>query len=96
MLLDERDIIADILKRIAAATKVTAKMLASIEKEVRADWGGERCYIAKTNGETAAEMSLRNACIRRDYRRGAHEDLLARRHGVSVARIRQIIRSEVL
>jgi len=86
------DLISDIFQRLAERhAKIPPKVLRDVEAEVRADWGGERHYIAK-QGETGREqMAERDAAIRRDYAHGERIDFLARRHGISVKRVRQIL-----
>ena len=89
------DIIADIMRRVAVV--VTGKnanaLLAQIEAEVRAEWGGDRPYIAKLGEDAVRERSTRNAAIVRDYQRGERVGLLARRYGISHARVSQIVRA---
>lgn len=89
------DLIADILGRIRAccSPKAAEKLdLASIEAEVRRDWGGERHYVARS-GETARKgLPQRDRQIREQYRRGERVRLLARRWGLSERRVRQIVK----
>jgi hypothetical protein len=85
------DLVADILQRISTHTKLPAKVAHAVEQEVRADWGGERHYIAKVGESGKAQLAERDQRIRYEYQHGDHEELLARRHGISIKRIRQIL-----
>lgn len=83
------DIVADILRRVAALTPgFTAALAAQVDKDVRAHWGRDRCYIARRAGEG---NSQRNAAIRRDHRNGERIGLLCRRYRLSRQRIHQIL-----
>lgn len=83
------DIVADILRRVAALTPgFTAALAAQIDREVREMWGRDRCYIARRAGEGT---SSRNAAIRRDHRNGERIGLLCRRYGLTRQRIHQIL-----
>lgn len=73
------------------AGEVDDQALARIETEIRRDWGGERCYIAKQGEHAKAIESARDECIRRDHRRGERVELLMRRYHLSRQRIYQII-----
>lgn len=86
------DLVADIFHRLAAAHgKLPVKILQSVEADVRADWGGERHYIAK-GGETGkAKLAERDRQIRAEHHQGDHDELIARRHYISVKRVRQIL-----
>lgn len=85
------DIVTDTLQRLAERAKIPAKVRAEVETEIRADWGGERVYIPKRGENDQQQLSERDARIRRDFRRGEREPLIARRHGISVKRVRQIL-----
>jgi len=85
------DIVADILQRITQHTKLPAKLAQAVEREVRDDWGGERIYIAKIGESGNAQRTERDQRIRAEYRQGEHVELLARRHGISVKRVQQIV-----
>jgi Mor family transcriptional regulator len=88
---DGDDIITDLFWRLSQRVQIAAVVLVEIEQEVRADWAGERPYIAATREQLRPFISLRNACIFSDWRRGERVPLLARRHGVTERRIRQVI-----
>ena len=64
------------------------------ERDVRINWGGERVYIGKTGAEDLREKSRRDAAINRDWQRGDHIPVLARRYGLSDRRIKQIVQVE--
>lgn len=85
------DVLSDILDRIAERLGVTAKMRNAIERDARRAWGGERYYIAKSGEQAKQEMHARDAAIYAEFRRGEHAELLARRHGITVNRVRQIV-----
>jgi Mor family transcriptional regulator len=90
------DIVADILQRcLALAQKnqapLTEKDIAEVEREVRNDWGGDRPFIAKRNGEG---HSQRNSRIMRDYLAGERLKLLERRYGLTQRRLLQIIKQK--
>lgn len=83
------DIVADILRRVAALTPgFSAALALQIDRDVREMWGRDRCYIARRAGEGT---SGRNAAIRRDHRNGERIGLLCRRYGLTRQRIHQIL-----
>lgn len=87
----ENDIIDDILARvIAMAPGFEAALARRISHEAREQWGGDRPYIARIDGQGLSE---RNLAIKRDYLKGEHLHLLQRRYQLSRARIWQIIKS---
>lgn len=61
------------------------------ESEVRASWGGERVYIGKTSVDTLRAMTQRDRAIQRDWARGDHIPVLARRYGISPRRVQQLV-----
>lgn len=86
------DIVLDILDRIALKVgAVTPRVARQLEKEIRNDWGGERPYIAKIGENARTERLQRNIRIRDEARHGTPIPVIARRHGVSEKRVRQII-----
>jgi Mor family transcriptional regulator len=90
------DIVRDILDRLheafAAGKPIQdAEFWGQIERDIRRDWGGAATYIPKTTADARRYISARDAAIVRDYRRGEHSRLLARRYGISARRIRQIV-----
>lgn len=83
------DIVADILRRVAALTPgFTAALALQIDRDVREMWGRDRCYIARRAGEGTSE---RNAKIRRDHRNGERTALLCRRYGLTRQAIHKIL-----
>lgn len=91
------DLVSDIFQRIAEKHgKLPAKVAQSVEEEVRADWGGERHYIAKVGESGRAQLAERDRRICADHRHGDHEDLISRRYGISKKRVRQIVASNPL
>lgn len=83
------DIVSDILRRVATLTPgFTAALAAQLDRDIRAHWGRDRCYIARRAGEGT---STRNAAIRRDHRNGERIGLLCRRYGLTRQRIHQIL-----
>ena len=86
------DLVADIMQRIAEKHgKLPTKVAQAVEAEVRADWGGERHYIAKIGESGRAQLAERDMRIRADHQRGERDDLIARRYGISTKRVRQIL-----
>lgn len=86
------DLVADIFERIAEKhVKLPAKVLQQVEQDVRADWGGERHYIAKVGESGKAQLAERDRQIRREHHAGDHDALIARRHGISIKRVQQIL-----
>jgi Mor family transcriptional regulator len=88
------DLVADILSRVKLAVDenqgaFTADMVEKIEREVRADWGGDRVFIPKRMGDGHSE---RNSRIFRDYLNGERLALLERRYSLSQRRLLQIIK----
>lgn len=62
----------------------------SVEAGVRADWGGDRVFIAKRRGEG---HSNRNSRIFRDYLAGERVKLLSRRYELSERQVLRIIKT---
>lgn len=89
---DGDDVIADLIYRLATLTQVACVQLLEVEAEIRRDYCGERCYIAKQRGDYKAYVSNRNQLIVRDSRAGESNHLLARRYGVTQRRIEQVLR----
>lgn len=88
---DENDLVHDILHRVRTMFDLPADDLVHVEQQVRRDWGGERCYVAKL-GESARQIrSKRDQLIRDQFRKGDHIPLLARRWGMSERRVQQIV-----
>lgn len=89
------DLITDIMQRIMAACqkneqKITPQIADDVEKSIRADWGGDRYFVAKH--KNGGDHSERNSRIMRDYLNGERLKLLERRYQLSGRRILQIIR----
>lgn len=87
------DILQDVFERLATALEKAppADAIKHVEEAVRRDWGGERCYIGKRPEDHAEQLSRRDAAVRKDFRAGERVELLARRYGISVKRVRQIV-----
>lgn len=83
------DIVRDILDRVAGAPN---RPLEDLEQEIRRDYGGERVYVPKDGDKAQTEISMRNAAIRADYRRGESIALLIRRYRISRQRVHQIVK----
>lgn len=92
---DGDDFLSDVLWRISQRVQIETVILLEIENEVRADWAGERPYIAKDREHMHSIISARNGRIFSDWNHGEREPLLARRYGVTVRRIRQVIHEEL-
>jgi Mor family transcriptional regulator len=85
------DLLADVLQRVSAITRLPPEQIQAIEAELRADWGGDRAYIARM-GECGARLQAqRDIRIRQEHRNGESVRLLSRRWNLSDRRIRQII-----
>ncbi|GGX01485.1 Mor transcription activator family protein [Undibacterium macrobrachii] len=89
------DLIADIMQRITTECKknedkITPEIVEEVEKSIRADWGGDRYFVAKH--KSGGDHSERNSRIMRDYLKGERLKLLERRYQLSGRRILQIIR----
>lgn len=85
------DLVADILQRVAdRETTLQPEDLREIEEDVRADWGGERHYVAKIGECGRMDLLRRDRDIREAILMGVPEDYLSLRHGITVRRIRQI------
>lgn len=65
------------------------------EHDIRSSWGGERVYIGKTSVDALREKSRRDASIARDWQRGDHIPVLARRYGLSPRRVQQLISIQI-
>ena len=63
----------------------------TLEAQVRADWGGDRVFIAR---KSAQDHSQRNSRIMRDYLAGERLSLLERRYLLTQRRILQIIKQK--
>ncbi|MFK2904567.1 hypothetical protein ISP17_11375 [Dyella ginsengisoli] len=86
------DLLSDIFQRLQARMrKVPNQVIEEVEQEVRDDWGGERVYIPRRGETGRMQMEQRNRAIRADYHRGERAELLARRYGISIKRVRQIV-----
>lgn len=86
------DLVADILQRVAdRETTLQPDDLREIEEDVRADWGGERHYVAKVGECGRMQLMRRDHEIREAAGKGVPEDYLSLRYGITVKRIRQIL-----
>lgn len=87
------DIVSDILARVRRFLDAGAPTwLDDVERQIRADWGGDRPYIARARSDEARrQMSTRDARIGRDYRHGESVTLIARRYGLSRGRVYKIL-----
>lgn len=93
------DIVIDTLKTLTALIERNGGVLlptmhGEAERIVRAAWGGDRVYIAKLGEDGQRQLSARDRAIRTEFLRGDHVPLLARRHGISERRVRQIVATE--
>lgn len=86
------DLVADILQRVAdRETTLQPEDLREIEEDVRADWGGERHYVAKVGECGRMQLMRRDRDICDAATKGVPEDFLSLRYGITVKRIRQIL-----
>lgn len=70
------------------------KARSEAERIVLAAFGGDRYYLGKTGEVGQNAMSQRDAAIRRDFHRGVHIPVLARRYGISERRAQVIVQPE--
>ncbi len=86
------DLVADILQRVAEREgPLRTDDLVEIEQEVRADWGGERHYVAKLGESGRMSLARRDRAICESARNNVPEDYLSLRYNLGLRRIRQII-----
>ena len=91
----QNDIVLDILSRLQQALteakgELTPELMKGVEASVRADWGGDRVFIARRRGEGHGN---RNSRIMRDYLGGERLKLLARRYELSERQVLRIIKA---
>ena len=85
------DIITDMVQRIAPLV-ANAQALATVEKDLRNTWGGDRVYIPhRRGGESGQILSERNSRIWREYQQGRHIAWLAKKENVSERWVHKII-----
>ena len=92
---NQNDIVLDILSRLQQALteakgELTPELMKGVEASVRADWGGDRVFIAKRRGEGHGN---RNSRIFRDYLAGERVKLLSRRYGLSERQVLRIVKT---
>jgi hypothetical protein len=92
----QNDIIIDTLDTLVALLQRNGGVYlpahrSEAERIARAAWGGDRPYVAKVGESQHQAISERDRAIVREYRRGAHLPLLARRHGLSLRRVQEIV-----
>lgn len=92
VILDTLDALITLLQRNGGVLLPTHR--GEAERIARAAWGGERAYIGKLGESGQVQLSERDRAIRRDFSRGAHVDLLARRYGLSRRRVWAIVQPE--
>ena len=85
------DIITDMVQRIAPLV-ANAQALATVEKDLRNTWGGDRVYIPHRRGAESGQLhSERNSRIIRAYQAGRHIAYMARQEGLTERRVLQIV-----
>jgi hypothetical protein len=88
---DAFDIITDMVQRIAPLV-ANAQALATVEKDLRNTWGGDRVYIPHRRGAESGQLhSERNSRIIRAYQQGRHIAYMARQEGLTERRVLQIV-----
>lgn len=94
------DIIVDMIQRIEPllanppAAQALPQTLANLEKQLRADWGGDRAYIPHRRGGTDNTLhSERNSRIWRAYQQGRHIAWMARQELLSERQVVRILTS---
>jgi len=95
---NQKDIVLDILRRVQDALAeakggLTPELVKGVEAGIRADWGGDRVFIAKRRDE---EHCNRNSRIFRDYLAGERVKLLSRRYELSERQVLRIIKAPVV
>ena len=93
---DACDIITDMLQRVAPLLEKLSdareKVLATLEKDLRGTWGGDRVYIQRRRGEADHKLhSERNSRILRAYQQGRHIAYMAKAEGLTERRVLQIV-----
>jgi Mor family transcriptional regulator len=90
------DIVADILQRVVEAAANSSgggfseSLASTIEKQVRADWGGSRPYVQRDRESLRIE---RDDKILAAWSEGQHDiQMLATRYGISVRQVRRIVK----
>lgn len=94
-----KDIIVDMVQHVQAlltappSTDVDrASALLELEKSLRAEWGGDRPYIATRRGDVSAQLhSERNSRILRAYQAGRHIAWIAKKENLSERRVFQLV-----
>jgi Mor family transcriptional regulator len=89
IVLDTLQALTDILK--AEGVLVRPAQLSAAEKIVKSTYGGDRIYIPHRGEIVQRAISERDEAIRRGFARGERVELLARRHGLTVRRVQQIL-----
>eukprot|EP00456_Euglypha_rotunda_P090575 TRINITY_DN9496_c0_g1_i28.p4 TRINITY_DN9496_c0_g1~~TRINITY_DN9496_c0_g1_i28.p4 ORF type:complete len:101 (+),score=24.61 TRINITY_DN9496_c0_g1_i28:237-539(+) len=92
---NRNDIVLDILNRLQDALadakgELTPELVKGVEAGIRADWGGDRVFIAKRRGEGHGN---RNSRLFRDYLAGERVKLLSRRYELSERQVLRIIKA---
>lgn len=77
----KQDVLRDFLERLVAAIHqhqdgFSETVIRQIERQVRNDWVGERCYIGKLPGEQTRQA------VEQEFRRGTPVRDIARRTGL--------------
>lgn len=85
------DPLSQMLQRVAEITALPPDQIHAIEAELRADWGGERAYIARMGECVMRLQAQRDIRIRQQHRDGESVRLLARRWDLSERHVRRII-----
>jgi len=95
------DFVLDILSRVQEAlvaakvelpAELTTELVKGVEADIRAEWGGDRVFIARSRGE---DHSNRNSRIVRDYLAGERVKLLSRRYELSGRQVLRIIKAPI-
>lgn len=94
---NRNDIVLDILGRVqealaTAKVELTPELVQGVEADIRAQWGGDLVFIARTRGEGHGN---RNSRIFRDYLAGERVKLLSRRYELSECQVLRIVKAPV-
>jgi len=85
---DATDRLLRAMGKLGISAEVAQMVAANWQAGIMRDWGGDRPYIGK-GGQDG--LSRRNAAILRDWQAGERYPALARKYGISRARVCQIV-----
>jgi predicted ATPase len=89
IIIDTLDTLIELLQRSGGVLLPSHR--GEAERIARAAWGGDRPYVAKVGESQQLAISQRDRSIMRDRQRGVHAPVLARRYGLSLRRVQEIL-----